>query len=171
MIEPISKNTVCQSMCEFEIIDLSGAIGSMVYFLISEKRRIIYIGQTRNLKSRMQGHKDKEFHYLAYFKCDPSNIDEFEASNIIAHAPELNKSIPMCSELSTTNKLSADIERVIFNHPLMENYPKINLNSDAGNKRPSTVIPIDLHEDISNAVSEVLECYSNKPSAFIKWGE
>ena len=63
-----------------------------IYFLLVEAK-IIYIGQTTNLLSRIASHqKDKIFDHIACFKTSKNDLLTIETVNIQFHKPKLNKS-------------------------------------------------------------------------------
>lgn len=53
---------------------------------------LIYIGKSTDINTRIISHaKDKNFTHYSFIECEPSNLNEIEASLIKRHLPELNK--------------------------------------------------------------------------------
>lgn len=48
-----------------------------IYFLF-RKGRLIYIGQTTNLHSRLSSHVQKKYDYVRFIECDESQLNEYE---------------------------------------------------------------------------------------------
>lgn len=71
-----------------DVPELSG-----VYFLILGQR-IVYIGQSTNVFSRVKQHKDKNFDRFTYIPCDPGNLDVMESLYIHYLRPPLNGTRP-----------------------------------------------------------------------------
>lgn len=60
-----------------------------VYFLVS-KNRVVYVGQSVNVFSRLTGHSDKEFDSITYIKCKREHLDKIESLYIHVLQPTLN---------------------------------------------------------------------------------
>jgi hypothetical protein len=62
---------------------------SGVYFLIRDNR-VVYVGQSVNVYSRLSQHKDKTFDRFAYVPCPPEKLNRLESIYIHVLKPELN---------------------------------------------------------------------------------
>ena len=62
---------------------------SGVYFLI-DGDEVVYVGQSLNIFSRINNHKDKKFDRYAYVNCDPNVMDRLESLYIHFLKPKLN---------------------------------------------------------------------------------
>lgn len=61
-----------------------------VYFLI-KNRRVIYVGQSVNIFSRLREHrKDKDFDSFKFLQCKRHELDVIESKYIYALKPKLN---------------------------------------------------------------------------------
>lgn len=60
-----------------------------IYFLIKNSE-IIYIGQSVNIFSRLQGHKSKDYDSVAFIPCPKSQLDILETLYILHYEPKLN---------------------------------------------------------------------------------
>ena len=66
-----------------------------VYFLIDEKNKIVYVGQTKAGMSRIISHKqDKTFQEYKYLPCEEKYLNIIEAFFIGKFKPKYNKRIP-----------------------------------------------------------------------------
>lgn len=65
------------------------AFGPGVYFLISSKR-VVYIGQSKNILGRIGQHTDKVFDKACFVPCLESELFDVERAFINALLPELN---------------------------------------------------------------------------------
>jgi len=62
-----------------------------VYFLISEKK-VVYVGQSVQVPSRVQAHNDKKFDSVAVIRCNEDQLDRLESLYIHFLKPALNGS-------------------------------------------------------------------------------
>lgn len=63
--------------------------GSGIYFLIKDNR-VVYVGQSVSVHSRIGGHKDKDFDHYAYILCGKEILDALESLYIHVLRPPLN---------------------------------------------------------------------------------
>lgn len=61
-----------------------------IYFLIKQGC-IIYIGQTQDLKTRLQNHADKDFDAFRFISCEADKLNYYESRWITRFRPSLNK--------------------------------------------------------------------------------
>ena len=52
--------------------------------------KIVYVGQSVNVLSRIAGHKDKLFDRFAFFPCGTDQLNDLERAFINIFLPELN---------------------------------------------------------------------------------
>jgi hypothetical protein len=62
-----------------------------IYFLL-RGNEIIYIGQTKNIETRLLGHKDKSFDSHRFIPCPIEKLNKYESRWIIKFNPIYNKS-------------------------------------------------------------------------------
>lgn len=60
-----------------------------VYFLVSGAR-VVYVGQTVSLRSRLLGHADKVFDSVFFIRCQHDELDSLEHQWITKLKPEMN---------------------------------------------------------------------------------
>ena len=61
-------------------------------YLLWDKGEVVYVGQTFNIKTRIQAHlKSKEFKQVSLIECTKEDIDEVENHNITTLKPKYNK--------------------------------------------------------------------------------
>ena len=60
-----------------------------VYFLIDEDK-VVYVGQSTNVYSRITTHYDKKFNRFAYIPCDSKSLDGLESLYIHVFRPLFN---------------------------------------------------------------------------------
>lgn len=90
-ISPLLSQTKFALVSQEDLIDKSLSYGDAcgVYFLIKNKK-IVYIGQSINIASRVTQHRDKDFDSVSYVSCDRSELDVLESLYILAYKPPLN---------------------------------------------------------------------------------
>jgi len=136
-------------------------IGVYIYKLISNDN-IVYIGQTSQLKKRIQNHiKYKEFDRIEVELTTKDLASNREAELIIKHKPMYNKSLPANSSfihIGTANrKLAMEVmEKLEIAKPIT-----INNKNPMGNYR---YIHIDYHLQ----VKEHIESFKFKPLKEVK---
>jgi len=89
--------SICQTLLkktllrEHEIVKKSSPWNNFcgVYFLISNKK-IVYVGQSKNVYGRISAHKTKVFDSFALIPCDENEIDVLESLYIHLLQPEQN---------------------------------------------------------------------------------
>jgi hypothetical protein len=90
-------NKVSISLCnkalltEEDIIKASApwATATGVYFLIY-KNKVVYVGQSTNVYSRITAHHDKTFDSFAFIQCETNTLDGLESLYIHVFRPPLN---------------------------------------------------------------------------------
>ncbi len=65
---------------------------SCVYFL-RQGSKVVYIGQTTNLNSRLKRHGDKVYDNVRHIECDRSKLSFYEKRLIRYFRPKLNKQL------------------------------------------------------------------------------
>jgi cell division protein FtsB len=82
-----------------------------IYFLIKEGE-IVYVGQSKNVFGRMNGHADKDFDYISFLPCRADELDLMEARYIVKYKPILNvgkvKALPWSIAVSEATQRAAD---------------------------------------------------------------
>lgn len=63
---------------------------SCIYFLLDCKR-VVYIGQTTNLKHRINCHRDKKFDSFRSINCESAKLDHYERRLIAYFKPYYNR--------------------------------------------------------------------------------
>lgn len=85
--------SLCQKslLTSQQIVNQSTPWGNLsgVYFLI-DGNEVVYVGQSVNVFSRINSHKDKKFDRYAYVNCDQSMMDRLESLYIHFLQPKLN---------------------------------------------------------------------------------
>lgn len=76
---------------ESQIVEMSQPWNntSGVYFLVS-KQRVVYVGQSVSVYSRIASHKDKDFDCFAFVPCSLTALDKLESLYIHFLLPALN---------------------------------------------------------------------------------
>jgi len=69
---------------------MSRKVNYCIYFLIKEGK-VIYIGQTKDLKTRLHGHKSKKYDSVRYIVCKPDMLNHYETRWIKKFLPVYNK--------------------------------------------------------------------------------
>lgn len=65
-----------------------------VYKLYDKNHQLLYIGQSCNIKERLNSHKqDKNFTHVEVSHCDEDVVDSLENYLILKHKPPLNKTV------------------------------------------------------------------------------
>ena len=74
-----------------------------VYLLFDDYRDVIYVGQTRNLKTRIYQHilDGKPFSQFECIPCTEDEVTNLEAEYIIKHNPKLNTKLPTVDKYKT----------------------------------------------------------------------
>ncbi|MGA1385964.1 MAG: GIY-YIG nuclease family protein [Flavobacteriaceae bacterium] len=100
-LNSLKREEECFSIChtllkktllrEHEIVQKSSPWNNFcgVYFLISNKK-IVYVGQSKNVFARISAHKTKVFDSFALIQCDQNEIDVLESLYIHLLQPEQN---------------------------------------------------------------------------------
>lgn len=66
-----------------------------IYYLVDNQNEIIYVGQTRDIQSRIKAHsKDKKFEKVLYRTVYEEFADDEEFEAVMTYLPRLNKTIP-----------------------------------------------------------------------------
>lgn len=63
-----------------------------IYFLLYRKE-IVYIGQSKNLSTRIKCHGDKKFDTIRIIECSSKNMARYERRWILKFKPKYNKSL------------------------------------------------------------------------------
>jgi len=68
----------------------------LVIYRLVKNNEVIYVGQSKNLKSRACSHRGNEadFDYVYFFDVDPFDANNIEAENIVNHNPKFNTNLP-----------------------------------------------------------------------------
>lgn len=83
--------TGCALLREEEIVELAKPWerNTGVYFLV-KGRRVVYVGQSVSVYSRIGQHKSKDFDLFAFVPCDVTALDKIESLYIHVLRPPLN---------------------------------------------------------------------------------
>lgn len=66
-----------------------------IYFLFSADNEIVYVGQSKDILTRVEKHKQtKVFDRFAYVRCSPERLDILELAYILKFDPIYNVTIP-----------------------------------------------------------------------------
>lgn len=63
-----------------------------IYFLL-DKKKVVYIGQSKSLPQRVASHKDKKFDSIRMIGCAKSKLSHYEQRLIGFFQPKYNKSL------------------------------------------------------------------------------
>lgn len=67
-----------------------------VYFLLSDEWRVLYVGQSTNIESRVRDHmRTKVFARFAFVECETSDLNALEVGYVLKFRPPLNRMIPL----------------------------------------------------------------------------
>lgn len=82
-------------LTEDEIVDAAVAWSKTcgVYFLV-DRGRVVYVGQSVDVPSRINHHRDKQFSSYAFVPCDAAVLDKLESLYIYSLRPPLNGTLP-----------------------------------------------------------------------------
>ncbi len=95
-------SNICLKQDQWETFNL-GEQKSYIYSLFKNDR-IIYIGQTISLDTRIICHeKDKDFDLVKFFRVPRKEANEWEAEMILRHNPIYNCTIPKNTRICTLN--------------------------------------------------------------------
>ncbi len=61
-----------------------------IYFLKLDDK-IVYVGQSVDVRTRIKQHRDKKFDSYELFECSKDNLNSLEAHYILIHNPILNQ--------------------------------------------------------------------------------
>ena len=80
---------------------------AFIYRLLS-CGKIVYVGQTKNIKRRMQQHasSEKEFDSVQFYPCKISSSTQIERDEILKFNPPLNKGLPKTDKYITLKQAS-----------------------------------------------------------------
>ena len=86
-----------------------------VYSLLDDLNKVVYVGKTTRLKTRLYEHimDGKGFLSFSYAVCDAGNATKLERDEIIKHDPILNKSLPRTEKYKTIDQAKAIIKSEI----------------------------------------------------------
>lgn len=89
-----------------------------IYRLINAAEKVIYVGQTKDIKSRVSQHLayGKEFTDVCFYSCSMSNSTVIERDEIIAHNPPLNKDLPKTDKYITIKQSAKLVSDEIAHH-------------------------------------------------------
>jgi len=67
-----------------------------VVYMLVKNDEVIYVGQSRNLKSRVCSHvgNEADFDYIDFFDVDPFEANNVEADRIVRYNPKFNTTLP-----------------------------------------------------------------------------
>ena len=88
-----------------------------IYFLL-HKKKVVYVGQSKNLPARIGNHKDKIYDAARMIKCNKSRLDYYENRFINLFTPKYNKNQKRFEKASGSNraiqiKLSGMVETML----------------------------------------------------------
>lgn len=63
-----------------------------IYFLL-DRKKIVYIGQSKNAHSRIGAHKDKQFDSVRIIICQKSKLNHYERRLVTLFNPKYNKAL------------------------------------------------------------------------------
>lgn len=87
--------------------------GIGVYHLIDSNGMVVYVGQTRSLKSRLTGHlSKKDFSSFLFYECNREDLNENEAIDIVKLNPPLNETLPSNTVLKTAYQLKKELNKI-----------------------------------------------------------
>ena len=125
-----------------------------VYCLIDETDKVIYVGQTCNLRNRIYQHLSmgKEFVKFTFEICSKENSNDLEARTIIEKKPEYNKVLPINSMVVIASTVKVRIHKQITSL-LNEIDCAFEVDKDKSKRRYITIPVQESIEDIfDNAV-------------------
>jgi len=87
-VEPMKLNDIINNEKKIKMLDMPLICG--VYFLI-QNNEIVYVGQSKNISSRVTQHTDKLFDSIMYIECSENKLYDIEKFYIIACNPKYNE--------------------------------------------------------------------------------
>lgn len=123
-----------------------------VYCLIDSDDTVIYVGQTKNLKSRIYQHlcMGKEFCRVTFEVCKKEEALNKEAEAIINNKPKLNRVLPTNSIVETTTQTKEKVN--VMTAELMKDISAVYENGSAKYIDVSTAN--EINKIISKSIAE-----------------
>ncbi len=141
-----------------------------VYLLI-DSGDVVYVGQSRNLASRVSSHiqsEEKDFDSVELHECSEEDLPEIEAMLIAMMKPKYNQTIPKCDSYKSYSQVKKDYQGM---HSVISEYLEPSFSTDFGSWWSSSLL-----ESFNNSVVEFLgglrvepKNMDNADSLIAKW--
>lgn len=117
-----------------------------VYLLI-DSGDVVYVGQSRNLASRVSSHiqsEEKDFDSVEFHECSEDELPEIEAMLIAMMKPKYNRTIPKCESYKSYSQVKKEYQGM---HSVILEYLEPSFSTDFGSWWSSSML-----ESFNNSV-------------------
>jgi len=95
--------------------NITSEYGCAFIYRLMKDNEVVYVGQTKNIKTRMQQHtsSEKDFDLVQFYPCEVSSSTRIERDEILRFRPVLNKGLPKTDKYITLRQAATTTGKAV----------------------------------------------------------